>query len=341
MSDEARPDDSSHQPNRVSDAPIPWDRATEDDIHSCYRLLLGRPPDPGGLATYGSIVRDRDISVDLLVTMFLASAEYKHKHPAGAGEEPVCRKLLGFQIYASPDDWAVGQHILETGMHEAHVTNVMKRVLRPGMVFVDIGANIGFFTLLARSIVGSKGRVYAFEPNPRNVALLDLSLRANSFQDVELFPFALADSARLFVYDAQGSNGVITSFDGNLRISAASSLIRSVCMDRVLPLDRCDVLKIDVEGAEGLALKGALGTIRSHHPRIFSEFSPPGLGIISRMSGEDYLKLLFAEGYSVAVIEPSAALTDCGQDAAKVMQCFQRAGASHIDILATCPRRPA
>jgi FkbM family methyltransferase len=318
-------------------APVGLDPATEEDVYYCYKLLLGRNPDANGFENFTSIIKDRPVSVDALVRMFVSSTEFKNRNFTDFGKEAVRLELPGFCMYASPDDWAVGEHILKTGIWEPHVTAVMKSVLLPGMVFVDIGANIGFFTLLARSIVGEEGRVYCFEPSPRNAALLHLSLEANSFRNVEIFPFALADSARLFVYDALGSNGQITAFDGNMKTLAARTVIRSVSMDQVVHLERCDVLKIDVEGAEGLAIRGAMRTIRACHPMIFSEFSPPGLGMVSRISGEDYLRMLYEEGYSVSIVTPSAQLADCGQDAARVMQYFERAAASHIDILATQP----
>ncbi|MGA2741624.1 MAG: FkbM family methyltransferase [Bryobacteraceae bacterium] len=333
MSDKAAEGSYSSKWRGDFGVPIDSRRATEDDIYYCYRLLLGRNPDAGGFANYAAMIDSRDVSIDLLVTMFLSSAEFKYRNPS-SDEAAVRVDLPGFHIYALPDDWAVGQHILKTGAYEPHVTAVMREVLRPGMVFVDVGANIGFFTLLARSLVGRGGRVYAFEPNPRNTALLHLSLEANSFQDVELFPFALADSARLFVYDAQGSNGVITAFDGDLKTLASRMVIRSVNLDQLLQMDRCDVVKIDVEGAEGLAIRGAMRTIQAHHPMIFSEFSPPQLESVSRISGERYLGLLFAEGYFVSIITPSSGLVDCGRDAAKVMAAFHQAGVSHIDILA-------
>lgn len=312
--------------------------ATQDDVYYCYRLLLGREPDANGFETYSSVIASRDVSVDELVKMFLSSVEFRNRDVQHSAEEPpVLVQLAGFRLLASPADWAVGKHIIEKKTHEPHVTEVMRSVLRPGMTVLDIGANIGYFTLLARSIIGAAGRVYAFEPDPRNCTMLQLSLAANGFENVEVFPFALADSARLFIYDTQGSNGTITPFDGDVARWSSRTVIRSVALDDVLTMERCDVLKIDVEGAEALALRGAARHIRAHHPIVFSEFSPPALRNVSGVSGEEYLQFLFLENYSVSVISPLAALEDCGQDAAAVMQRFEAAKASHIDILATPP----
>jgi len=310
--------------------------ATEDDIFYCYRLVLGREPDQNGFDNYSAVIKTRHTSITDLFRMFLTSAEFKNRNllPKEDGAEPVLAELPSFRLYVSPSDWAVGKPILESRVHEPHVTGILKHILAPGMTLLDIGANIGYFTMLARSIVGQTGKVWAFEPNPLNCTLLHLSLAANSFQDVEIFPFALADSPRLFVYDAQGSNGTITPYGGDPAALSARTVIRSVVLDDVLRPDRCDVLKIDVEGAEFLALQGGVNLIRTHHPVIFTEFSPPALRNVSGVSGEQYLQFLFSEGYRVNVINATSALVECGDDSGKVMKHFENAHVSHIDLLA-------
>lgn len=254
--------------------------------------MLGRNPDAEGFKNYSWAIKTGNVAVDELAQMFLSSAEFKNRNPdAGGDDAPVLVDLPGFRIYVASGDWSVGKYILDFKIHEPHVTALMRRVLKPGMVFVDIGANIGYFTLLARSVVGPTGRVYAFEPSARNCALLHLSLGANSFDDVELFPFARSDAARLYVYDAQASNGIIMRFEGNPGSLSNRTLIRSVVLDQTLQPKRCDVLKIDVEGAEELALKGGIHTIRNRRPVVFSEFSPPNLERVSGMSGEERRRL--------------------------------------------------
>lgn len=320
------------------DSPTFASRATEDDIFYCYRLLLGRNPDRRGFETYAGALQSQQLTVTDLLQIFLSSPEFNSRALLrGEGRSFTLVELAGFRMYASPEDWAVGKHIVELGAYEPHVTLAMKRLLRRGMTFLDIGANIGYFTLLARSVVGPEGKVLAFEPNPRNCALLDLSLALNGFQDVEIYPFALADSSRLFVYDSQASNGSLSPFDGRIDTLSSRTVVRTATLDQILHLSRCDVLKIDIEGAEWMAIRGAMRTIREHRPAIFSEYCPGGLRNVSRVEGEDYLRLLFDEGYRVAVITPYGDLADCGQSAAAVTQAYEQSKASHLDILATQP----
>jgi len=85
---------------------------------------------------------------------------------------PVLLKLGDFRLYVRLDDWAIGGRIALKRSYEAHVTGVMRSLLRPGMVVVDIGADMGYYSLLAASRVGNSGKVMAFEPGTENAALL-------------------------------------------------------------------------------------------------------------------------------------------------------------------------
>jgi len=325
-----------HRARPVRFSPI----ATEEDVYFCYRLILGREPDPNGFDGYLTIIRSRPVMVHELAEMFFTSPEFKNLQAArGAGQTYKSVELDGFRMYVSEDDWSVGRHIAAKRVHEPHVTLVIRRALRPDMTFLDIGANIGYYTLLAASLVGPGGRVFAFEPNPANVSLLHLSTHTNGFDNVEIFPFALADAARLFLLDSQGSNAITTPLERVAEGIASRSLIRSVVLDEVLNLDRLDVIKIDVEGAEAMAVRGAARHIQRCRPAVFSEFSPPALGNISRVSGEEYLAWWFSAGYSAAVISAAnGELLPCGQDTARVMREFAGAkpscaAVSHIDLL--------
>src|SRR5690606_15185214 len=98
--------------------------------------------------------------------------------------------------------------------YEPHVTAEVRRLLQPGMTFVDVGANIGYFALLAASLVGAQGKVIAFEPNLENCELLRRSIAANGFDDfVHVHPYAVAEKAQFFTLDVgTSSNGRIIDF---------------------------------------------------------------------------------------------------------------------------------
>jgi hypothetical protein len=193
----------------------PYDpQVTADDIYNCYRLLLGRTPDEFGWKTKTAI-KDR-LTIEELVLSFLTSPEFRNgglfRKMLGQDEAlPVPAQCDTFKIYASPDDMAVGRAIHSEGIYEPHVTAIIKKSLKPGMVFVDIGANIGYFSLLAAKLVGPNGLVLAFEPSQGSCTLLQMSAWLNHLSNIEIYPFAAAEQDSSVVFDTlMGSNGSIS-----------------------------------------------------------------------------------------------------------------------------------
>jgi FkbM family methyltransferase len=317
----------------------PWktefrEECSEEDIYYCFRLILGRNPGkvewPGHRALAGN-------NLSNVVSMYLSSREFRTRELGVLSDtEHVLVDLEGYQMYVSPSDIEVGTHIYGDKIYEPHITRHMKHALAPGMFFLDVGANIGYFTLLAAHLVGCQGKVFAVEPYQYNVKLLYLSAQRNGFENVEILPFAVADKRTLLAYDNVASNGVISEISLDIDSVLQSSLIYGVRLDDVLrDIERLDVIKIDVEGAEYMALDGGRNLLRKHRPTVFSEFAPPALEVVSKVSAEAYLRLLLVdESYSIAVCGLSGDLVDCGRDMNKVIWCFEDSGVDHIDIVA-------
>jgi FkbM family methyltransferase len=270
--------------------------------------------------------------------MYLSSPEFKNRRLGVTAEtDQALVSLEGFEMYVSPSDLAVGKHIYAARSYETHVTEAIKQRLGPDMVFIDIGANIGYFSLLAARLVGKEGRVVSFEPFQQNVQLLHASLKLNGFDNVEVYPFAVADKNALLAYDNMGSNGVVSEAASDLSSLLLTTLVWSITLDSLLrDIPGIDVIKIDVEGAEYLAMIGGLELLKKCRPTIFSEFSPPALENVSKVSAEIYLQLLLIdERYFISVINPDGSLIDCGRDIHKVIGYFEDSGSDHIDIVAS------
>ena len=245
---------------------------------------------------------------------------------------PVPLRLGGFTIYARLDDWAVGARIAVRRAYEPHVIAVLSPLLGPGAVLVDVGANIGYYTLLAASRVGPSGQVIAFEPGADNCALLRASLQANGFGNVRLHPYAVADADRLVGFGMDDSNGRISRDD-----PAASALqVRAVALDAFLRDEpRIDIIKIDIEGAEDLALRGMRELVARHRPVIFSELSPRGLEIASGVSAAAYLDRLRGLGYDLSLIERSGPYRRAPWSNERILGVFARTrGLDHVDVVA-------
>lgn len=177
---------------------------------------------------------------------------------------------------------------------EAYETQLTLQLLQPGEVYVDVGANIGYYTLVAAQRVGAQGRVIAYEPDPENFALLQSNVRLNQLSQVQVFPCALYDqnvAGRLFLSgDNFGDHRIYAATD-----TRQSRNIRLVHGDEHLSqqINRMDFLKIDTQGAEFFVVKGLQGMIKKnrHHLRILMEFSPFGIRH-SGASGHELLQLL-------------------------------------------------
>ena len=145
------------------------------------------------------------------------------------------------------------------GLFEPNLTYFISSVLKPGDVFIDVGANIGYFTMLAAKCVGASGKVYAIEASPSTYDLLIANLRLNEVKNVEAINMAVTDKechVRIQSNDTRniGANSVHIVASG-----AADSVVGRPLQDIVAPnLGRARFIKIDVEGAENLILPSIL-----------------------------------------------------------------------------------
>ena len=148
------------------------------DIYYCYRLLLGRHADVQGWHSWKEFIRSPR-PVMQTVAGFMSSPEFVAKHSSSRTRVV---ENSGMRFAVDPEDDAVGKVIASGEVYEPDVTAAIKGLLRPDSVFLDIGANAGWFSLLAARIA-TCGRVIAIEPNPGNVALLHQSLLAKNLTE--------------------------------------------------------------------------------------------------------------------------------------------------------------
>jgi len=248
-----------------------------------------------------------------------------------------------FTIACSALDSGVGWAILEHGTYEPHVVACYRRRLRPGMTVVDIGANIGFHALHAAVLVGEKGSVIAVEPDPGNIALLDLSLSVNGpLLAIELIEAAASDAPGELVEsdlgNASNSGARFTHKDRAVLerlVHGEAPLFRTVPAlrwdDRFLDR-RIDFVKIDIEGYEPAALRGMEQSLARHRPVVLSEFAPSNLRNIGGISSEEYLAWFRDRRYSCAVLDEKTGEEIHG-DAVAIASGL--AGRHHIDLVFT------
>ncbi len=321
--------------------PAAADEATMDDVVNCYRLLLGRQPDPGGLAHYVERLGAGPMTVAQLSEEFLTSVEFararaQRSRQVPGSAAPVSERVTtveGLVMYVDPSDFAVGHTVARTGSYEPEVSAALRARLGPGATFVDVGANIGWFSILAASLVGPTGRVVAVEPNPDNVALLLRSAEDNGFGNIAAHCVALAEEPGVVALETDGSNGRVIPVDRPPPAPVrASYVVAAQPLDELLRLagaDHVDVMKIDVEGAEPMAVRGASHMLQRDHPVLVSEFYPLALDSAPWGSAQGYLDLLRSLGYRLQVIG-----TDGDQPDATIFELAAAPGHDHVDLLA-------
>jgi len=169
------------------------------------------------------------------------------------------------------------------GKYEQETRSLLEHVTERGMTVADVGAHVGYYTLLFSRLVGDNGRVFAFEPEPDNHALLCKNIAINHCSNVIPIAKAVSDRTgivKLFV-SSQGNDR--HSIFENPRSVVRESIreVPSVSLDAFLATEgwpRVDVVKMDVEGAEPLALEGMQELIRRSQPfKLVVEFAPDAL----------------------------------------------------------------
>lgn len=228
---------------------------------------------------------------------------------------PVFRRVrLGpVEVWGDVAHFSFGTAYYQRRGYERETVSLMAGVLRPGGTVVDVGANHGFFTVLMASLVGEAGRVEALEPNPVVAAALGEVLRRNGVAGrVSVHPLALCDRAggtaeffpsvsavndglsSLLVSPAALEHGVISP-DHSIRVQTDTF----DAFARRVGLGRVDLVKIDVEGAEEMVVRGMAETLAHAPPlRIVCETVPGG----------EAMRLLLAAGYTAQALD----VTDTG-----------------------------
>ncbi len=200
---------------------------------------------------------------------------------------------LKMQLHETGDEM-ISTRLRRDHCWEPYETHLTLKHLQPGETYVDVGANIGYYTLLAAQRVGSQGRVIAYEPDRDNFQLLKSNVALNGFSQVTIFPYALYDrntAGQLFLSDNNfGDHRIYISADAR-----QSQEIHLVHGGEHLSqqIEKMDFLKIDTQGAEFFVVKGLQQLIMQNrdHLRIIMEFCPFGIRH-SGANGDDLIQLL-------------------------------------------------
>ncbi|SDL84616.1 FkbM family methyltransferase [Chryseobacterium taihuense] len=180
-----------------------------------------------------------------------------------------------FKMNLNLDDW-IQQQIYFLGDYEKNEIDYLYHVLKEGDCFIDIGGNIGLFSLNASKLIGMTGRVYAFEAFKPNYEIFSTHLKANHIQNVTLEHLAVSSETgflEIFYNDTYDNAGMASSY---LPDYTTKEIVQSIDLDsyvRSKNLSKIDLIKIDIEGGEYSALLGMSEVLNNFKPKIIIEIN--------------------------------------------------------------------
>ncbi|MGC4112362.1 MAG: FkbM family methyltransferase [Nocardioides sp.] len=226
---------------------------------------------------------------------------------------PGSRRLYGFLIgRLRPDEVTVRGHLMRldpldslllsvNGTYEEAELNLFRDCLRAGDTVLDVGGHIGLYALEASEAVGRQGRVVSFEPSSDNFAILEHNVATNGCANVTLVRAAVADAEGELTLVLSRENSGDHQLAGQDETDAATERIRSVTIDGYCAeagISGVAVIKMDIQGAEPVALAGAKQTIATTGDLIlFTEVSPAHLA--TRGGADAYLRSLADAGFDL------------------------------------------
>jgi FkbM family methyltransferase len=204
-----------------------------------------------------------------------------------------------------PSDSVIAAHLSQRGCFEPYETRLVQQLIKPGQNVIDVGANIGYYSLQFAKLVGASGRVLAFEPDPDNYRLLCQNVARNGYANVTTIPKAVSSQSGTLRLFRNPHN------KGDHRVYAGSEPGREVVEVEAVSLDEyvgqlnlpIDVIKFDIQGAEGSAFLGMQRLLKNNpNIQIITEFWPRGLTLCGH-DPREFLEQLVALGFKVQVID--------------------------------------
>lgn len=288
-----------------------------------YRALLNRDLTSteieGIEARYGnSPVDPRDVGYEIE-----NSLEFHMLHRETAAQKlfptssvVIGRGPMGHELFVDLRQFHLG-FAIALGHFEPDETAFVRSFIKPGMNVVDVGGNIGYFTTMFAAMVGNSGSVTAFEPVTETWRRLTAAVRRNNLDHIVQVHKAAASSESgtcdvSYELHSLNMGGVHLNIHGDAP-HAVVETVETVRLDDILVGKPIDFIKMDVEGAEGLALAGAGNLIARNRPTMMVEFNREQLARVSQTTPEALFNMLVGFGYTAHFIGEGGSLTSATQ----------------------------
>lgn len=269
-------------------------------VVNTYHVKLLREPDKERLQFWFNEIKSGRVDVNSLASTFESLDEFRKLEDLRKGYT-ITKE--GFDLFLDPQDWVISRALSINKVWEPEETKFFRQILHEEMTVVDVGANIGYFTVLFSKIVGERGRVISFEPDPGSYSILQKNVKENNLANVLAIQKAVADfcgKAKLYLSKTNhGDNRMSSTIIEDIDIEREVIDVDVTSLDDALKDINIDFLKIDTQGAEMKVINGAQKMIkRNKNLKIALEFWP--IGLRSQMSEpSDLLSKLREMGFDI------------------------------------------
>jgi len=210
-------------------------------------------------------------------------------------------------ILSNPRTSVIDGNIYWKGIWEPQETNLFIKVLKPGMVVADIGAMEGYYTILASIYVSETGVVHAFEPIESSIDYIKKNIQINNIKNIKLHEFALFDKPGFFKFEKKDIENrllvMLTSFtQENEGLGLHTKTVVFDEWAEIQGLEKLDLVKMDIEGAELNVLYGMRKTIEKFHPKLFIEFHTGNLKFYGKKP-EELIDFLQEYDYKITPVD--------------------------------------
>lgn len=306
------------------------------------RLILGEAPEQNGIGPFRSQMLDREVIVwaykllldrepeseDIIAAMqtawkterdlrrnIMMSPEFRQKNPESLAYTPESNIVIvelpsSLRLFVDLSDLAIGLNIAR-GQYEASELAFMQRYIRRGQTVLDVGANVGLFSVTMAELVGPQGHVHAYEPMQQNLALLERSIRENRMEErIAVRRVVVGDEVgERHLVSLSLSAGAMNSGGAYLQMAAPVPPGHTIQSVPMVTLDTEEFrsppsfIKMDVEGAEPFVFRGAKRLLTTDRPVILCEINPRQLEKVAGCTGSEFIAEVVALGYRCFELE--------------------------------------
>jgi FkbM family methyltransferase len=246
---------------------------------------------------------------DLSLVRNMLSHQFWRKIFSVVGPSYILRKVEGCTFYCYLKDGSgPSRYLIKHSQYEPFLTSLIKENMSATGSFLDIGANLGYYSVICSKL--TSGAVFSFEPEPQVYSLFERNIKENGCENIRAFNLAASDSSgeiNFYVNKFNLGDHRAYQFGKNFshKITVNASRVDDVLAGEV-GADRIDVIKIDVQGFEYFVVKGLVEILKINPGvKVFTEFEPKSLAAAGVVPA-DYLKFFFDRGFEAFVVDEGA-----------------------------------